>query len=261
MLILAYHDLDDPAFPNEKRGTEAYHYVLDLAVFTAHMQALYDSGRPVFTAPDLLAYAAQGKPIPNEAVGLTFDDGHASFFELARPVLKRFGFLADVFQVTDFIGQSHYHGPDQLVRLKDEGFAIGSHGASHQPLTGLGRAELSDELSRSRNKLSDLLGDCISFAYPHGAMNRLTQRALKAAGYQAVYTSEPGLVGNFPNFAVLKRVALTRATDMESFRRLLADDPVLLRRLRLRRLALESAKRVMGAQLYRGLREHLVHTR
>ena len=100
-------------------------------------------------------------------LAVTFDDGYRSVLELALPILSRLGLPGTVFVPTDFpgggpmawpgidgwLGTEHEHelqplSWDELRRLQDAGWEIGSHACSHPHLTRLGDAELERELGR-----------------------------------------------------------------------------------------------------------------
>src|SRR5258708_32795391 len=52
--------------------------------------------------PQLLKAVANGVPLPNRAVLITFDDAYADFAETAWPILKRFGLPATMFVPTAY---------------------------------------------------------------------------------------------------------------------------------------------------------------
>ena len=64
------------------------------------------------------------------------------------------------------------------------GVSIGSHGATHTPLTQLDARALENELLTSKRTLEDITGRAItSLSYPHGAVDRRVRDAAAAAGY------------------------------------------------------------------------------
>lgn len=126
-------------------------------------------------------------------VGITFDDGYVSVLEAAVPELRRHGFTASVFIISDRLSGTNDwdDGPawpllsaSQVGELAAAGMEIGSHSATHERLAGLDAEQLAAEVSRSRAGLSELLGAPVrGFAYPYGSMDAAARRAVHEAGY------------------------------------------------------------------------------
>jgi peptidoglycan/xylan/chitin deacetylase (PgdA/CDA1 family) len=135
-------------------------------------------------------------------VGLTFDDGYLSVLEAALPELKRRGFGATAYIISDRLGGTNEwdEGPSwplmtaaQVRDLAAAGIEIGSHAATHMRLAGVSPEQLTAEVSASRASLAALLGNEVrGFAYPYGSMDAAARRAVRDAGYEyacAVETS------------------------------------------------------------------------
>jgi peptidoglycan/xylan/chitin deacetylase (PgdA/CDA1 family) len=58
----------------------------------------------VLPLEDLVAFRA-GKPLPPNPVFVTFDDGYKDGFDVALPILRRYGIRATFFVATDYIDQ------------------------------------------------------------------------------------------------------------------------------------------------------------
>jgi peptidoglycan/xylan/chitin deacetylase (PgdA/CDA1 family) len=127
-------------------------------------------------------------------VGLTFDDGYTSVLDAALPELRRHGFGATVFVIAGRLGGTNEwdEGPawpllaaDQVRELAAAGLEIGSHGATHVRLAGLGAQQLAAEVASSQATLTALLGRPVrGFAYPYGSMDPAARQAVDDAGYQ-----------------------------------------------------------------------------
>ena len=64
------------------------------------------------------------------------------------------------------------------------GATIGSHGATHTPLTELDDRALRNELIASKSELENITGRAVNaISYPHGAVDRRVREAAVAAGY------------------------------------------------------------------------------
>ncbi len=142
---------------------------------------------PAFFA-QILDYA-KGKP----DVHLTFDDGNASDCEIALPALQKRNLHAAFFVVSERIDCTGYLSAAQIKTLQAESMEVGAHGARHRKWTRCKPLELSEEVTRSRKRLEDIIcAPVLSAACPFGAYNRRVLKCLRATGYQRVFTSDDG---------------------------------------------------------------------
>ena len=130
-------------------------------------------------------------------VGLTFDNGYENFLQNAVPVLERFGFSATTFVVAGMLGgenkwefrgdprpQMNLLGVESVREAAARGMEVGSHSMTHRKLLGLERELLDEEVSRSRQVLSEVLGESVDgFSYPYGFIDRASVEAVRRAGY------------------------------------------------------------------------------
>jgi peptidoglycan/xylan/chitin deacetylase (PgdA/CDA1 family) len=130
-------------------------------------------------------------------IGLTFDDGYENFLENALPVLERFGFSATVFVVAGMLGEENnwefrFDPRPQMQLLTAEGLRevaargmeVGSHSMTHSKLPNLDAEMLEEEVSGSRQVLSEVLGEAVDgFCYPHGFIDDASVQAVRRARY------------------------------------------------------------------------------
>jgi peptidoglycan/xylan/chitin deacetylase (PgdA/CDA1 family) len=144
---------------------------------------------------------ALDRPVAGRPVMLTFDDGYADFAEHAVPLLEKYGFRAEVFVVTGYVGgnnawETAWPRRDQLmdwatlVDLPQATVRIGSHTHNHRMLPSLSSEDVLRELVTSRLTLEDRLGRPVSsIAYPYGPADGAVARLCGAAGYDYAYTT------------------------------------------------------------------------
>jgi peptidoglycan/xylan/chitin deacetylase (PgdA/CDA1 family) len=137
--------------------------------------------------------------LPARTVVVTFDDGFRSVL-LARPILEELGFPATIFAVTSFVESGEpvrWPGLEQseeslgwpeLELLRENGWEVGSHTATHPLLPDLDDADLERELVYSRSTIRKRLGSCETLAYPYGRADERTAAAAARAGYLAAFT-------------------------------------------------------------------------
>lgn len=151
--------------------------------FERQMRWLVRRGYAGITASDWLRWLRDGTGLPAKPVLLTFDDAYADLDEYALPVLRRYGFSAVVYVVTEQLGGTNDwagHGRGMLRLMTSEqirywatqGIEFGGHTRSHADLTKLGASDLAREVGGSADDLAGLLGSrTVSFAYPYGFYN------------------------------------------------------------------------------------------
>ena len=116
LLVLSYHDIrDDVATTGDPDG-----YAVSTQHFAAHLDWLRGHGYQAVSLQQVV-YAAEGRaPLPDKAVLLTFDDGLASVYTHAYPLLRAHGWPALVAVVTDWIeleeGRGIDYGPRPFTR-------------------------------------------------------------------------------------------------------------------------------------------------
>lgn len=94
----------------------------------------------------------------------------------------------------------------ELRRLDAQGHEIGSHGCSHEILTGLDDSRLTYETTESRRLLeAGLCRSVRSFSYPNGDVDRRVSGAVKNAGYEFAVITESGVNTELDDSHLLKR--------------------------------------------------------
>jgi hypothetical protein len=115
-------------------------------------------------------------------ISVTFDDGWASQFNNALPILKKYAVPATMYIYTQGIGDvPAYMTEDQIRAFASRGDEIASHTVSHADLTTITAAQVETELSQSKVTLQQKFGPsaAIDFATPYGASSATTTAAVK----------------------------------------------------------------------------------
>ena len=206
-IIFCYHGLVDKVrFP----GTQ-----ITPAAFEAQMKELKDRGITVIGMQDLLAWKRGEKNIPPRCAVITFDDGLKSQYEVAWPIMKKFGYTFTMFIYTEGVRGGLFGGGEaitweQLADMRDNGIDIQAHSATHQDLreghpvtirepdgkkvrkrlTGAEYEQfLQNELVGCKTLLEQRLGIKVNcFAVPYGFYNQHVKEIARNAGYEAMFT-------------------------------------------------------------------------
>ena len=185
--VLLYHRVEAKASPQLR---------ITPAVFEEHMEKLKTSGITVISMQDFLSWKRGEKTIPARSALITIDDGFSSAFEVARPILKKYGYPWTCFVYTNFISRGSSITWEQLAQLRDEGIEIGCHSVSHQNLRDQqGKTPeaydewLKQEIVGAKQILEQRLGiRCTTYAYPFGSYSNRALEYIKLAGYEAAFT-------------------------------------------------------------------------
>jgi peptidoglycan/xylan/chitin deacetylase (PgdA/CDA1 family) len=126
-------------------------------------------------------------------VSVTFDDGYASQFFNALPVLRRYCIPGTFYIISGALTQQPaYMTGDQVQALSASGQEIASHTVSHAHLKTLTTDELKNELAQSQETLQALIGKAVpDFAYPYGEYSSDTIEAASSI-YQSQRTVDAG---------------------------------------------------------------------
>lgn len=146
----------------------------------------------VATFRDTLDFLTTRKT-PGIEFGITFDDGNASDYEQAMPLLAERGLTAMFFVLAGRIGTPGSLSKSQIREMAAAGMTIGSHGWDHIDWRQATKAALRRELYDARETLQDVLGDRINIlAVPYGLFDRRVVAEARKAGYRQIFTSSGG---------------------------------------------------------------------
>ena len=207
VVALTFHDV--VADKNERGADSDEFYRIKASELETILSQLRKLGYQTVSSHEFRAWQQGSGTLPERTVVLTFDDGHASHYDLVAPLLVRYRFAGTFFVTTDFIGKPGYMTWDELRKLVFLGMEIGSHGVTHRPLTQLADAEVLEELTASRQLLSQRLGVPVhAMAAPGGFWNHAIAEASKHAGYEAIWVSTIGTNGKDTSPLALRRVVV-----------------------------------------------------
>lgn len=235
-------------------------YTLCVTDFEAQLRDLMAQGLRVATVDDLFV---NGQWSPGSAtVAITFDDGHASDFELALPILQKFGCRATFFVTTDWIDSPGYLGREQIRKLRAAGMSIQSHAKSHSFLDALSGDELQRELSWSKEELGKIVGHPVNFlSCPGGRYNRDVLRAARKVGYRAVFTSCPYWLHQGAETLVIGRSVMRYRESGCEFNRLVRPNKVEVLQQQAAYLGKFIVKKILGDKRYHRLWQKIVKKR
>lgn len=118
-------------------------------------------------------------------VSLTFDDGWASQYESARPILELHGMRGTFFVNSGLVGSEGRVTWEELDEMASEGHEIGGHTIDHLDLTALDRTEAHRQVAEDRSRLLEHGFTVRNFAYPGGAFDAATAALVRDCGYES----------------------------------------------------------------------------
>lgn len=184
--ILNYHHVEKAGFWESASG-------VSFKAFAEQMKYLYQNGYTSIYPEDILKEAA----LPEKPIVITFDDGYEDNYQFALPVLKKFGLVAVVFLITDFVDGVYQSARmltwSQVKEMKECGIRFGSHTKTHRVLTQLTEEDIRRELWESKILIEDKLCESTTyFCYPNGMFNSRIKELVKESGYLTTCSTLPG---------------------------------------------------------------------
>jgi peptidoglycan/xylan/chitin deacetylase (PgdA/CDA1 family) len=247
--VLVYHDIVSSGDLSRMSPRERF-YTITRDRFDQHLRFLNEE------AFQTVGIGSSTTELRNPVV-LTFDDGLKSAYP-CHLGLMRLGFHGIFFVATDFVGRESYLSWEEIREMDNNGMSIQSHTCSHPILSALGQEQIKMEFSLSKAVLEEKLGHKVdSLSIPQGFSNRGIIEIARMCGYDHIFTSQPGLYA-VGSGATVPRLSIYNRTTDSSFRRLVRRNPYEIGRQQTRKLVLGLPKRLLGAQNYHRVRQHVL---
>ena len=217
--VLTYHKLTRNGTPDAMTVREAD--------FEAQMRFLREKGYRVITLDDLFEFLQFRRQIPARSVVITFDDGWRSVYDLAWPILKKYGYPATLFVYTDLIvGSTETLSWEQVRELSRNGFDIQCHSKTHRYLGRKERKEsfrdyfeaVRKEIAESSRIIRKHTGREVKYlAYPYGDTNALVAAMTRQEGFRLAFTVERESAPFFSNDYRVSRPMIYGSYTLKDF--------------------------------------------
>ncbi len=177
----------------------------------------------------LITLFSEGQPQKDQVV-LTFDDGCESFYDVAHPILEKYGFPATIYPVVGSLGKvANWNGiiypqlkildQQKLITLSKNGVEIGGHTMNHVKLDQVQKKDAFQEIKNCKTELEQILNKEIrTFAYPHGRHNSTVMEIVQCVGFKNALTCESNYANNAPSIFEIPRKYITYYDDLRSFK-------------------------------------------
>jgi peptidoglycan/xylan/chitin deacetylase (PgdA/CDA1 family) len=223
--VLMYHKI----VKEDKISCMHWTYVSEKQ-FRKHLLFLDKWGFTPITFRDYLLFTKGRLSLPKKPVIITFDDGYEVAYKIAFPLVKEMGWNAVIFVIGDKkiktniwdnkfdTGNNTLLNADQIIKMHEAGFEIGSHSMTHLHLPSLSIEDALFEIVNSKEELEILTGAGVkSFCYPYGAVNEHIKQMVKEAGYSigcGVYSGHPRFGHDIFD---IRRITITNNTNKMQF--------------------------------------------
>jgi peptidoglycan/xylan/chitin deacetylase (PgdA/CDA1 family) len=201
--VLMYHKVNDiPDNPT----------TIPVSLFDEQLAQVKELGYQIVDLDAVLDHYTLGKPLPDGAVLITFDDGYRDTLENALPVLQKHGCRAVIFVPVAYMEDATplphesllvergVRNPtldwDLMRELDAGGVRVESHGIAHRPLADLDVDVAAREIVISKLRLEEKLGRPVrAFSYVKGSeahYKPVHLSLVRQAGYDVAFTSISG---------------------------------------------------------------------
>lgn len=222
-IILMYHAFGAPQEPPSC-------YVIPGRHFARHLAWLRWMHYHVLDLEEFLRHRREHSLPPARSVIITIDDGYADNRTVAYPILRRYNVPATIFPVSAYVGDRNRWDSTgelagrpllswpQMREMLHGNVRFGAHTRRHIPLTTLAPHEARKEIEGSRRDLERALDrPILSFSYPHGRFDEVSEAAVERAGFLGACGSRNGVNEPVVPLYALRRLEVRGADSFAHF--------------------------------------------
>lgn len=189
--VLMYHHIQ-PQVDAQEKGQASLS--VDSQMFAAQVQYLSQNGYTPIWANELVSALLDHSLLPAKPVVITLDDGYKDNYIYALPILRQYGFKANLMLATGLMGNPDMLSWDEVKALKDSGlFYFTNHTWSHYAITRGPQSTIESEIDTGNNQIQSYTGQKVNtFTYPYGSYSDNAIQTLEKMGYVGAFSEIPG---------------------------------------------------------------------
>jgi len=214
--VLFYHSLE-PGRPLEN--------------FLKHIEYLKKNGYQIISIHEVISYIRREIELSPRSICLTFDDGYYNNYGSLFPVLQQHNLPAAIFLSARYITSNNPREIDlkinerflswgEVRKMSNGRVHFGSHGYNHCDLTTLSSNKSFREILRSKQLMEEkMLGNIRYFSYPYGRYNKTVKEFVKRAGFEAAFSTIPGIIRPGDDLLAVKRTLIAPSDSLFDFKK------------------------------------------
>ena len=207
--VLMYHFFYDKS----KGETAKDGNWIEISDFEAQVKYLAENDYYFPTWQEVEDYIDEKTELPEKSVVITVDDGDPTFFDLAVPIIQKYGVQATSFVVAYWYGD-RAENKEQNISYQSHSYDMHKSGSNGKgAMLSLSNDKIKEDLELS----SEVLGGATIFCYPFGHYNENCFKVLKDSGFKLAFTVESGRVKKKAPKYKLPRVRISGNTSMSAF--------------------------------------------
>ena len=212
IFFLTYHKVRGPG-----GADDGDFYTVSGEQLGRQIEAMHARGFKCIEIGNLLV----GKTSAEQEYILSFDDATPDHCDVVFPLLQKHGCRAVFFVPTSRLNQPGFLTEGQVRELARAGHTIGLHSHNHQRLDVLPPDKIREEMVRSQEILSGILGrQPVIFAPPGGFINAQVRAAAVEQGVRIIRSMRWGY-NQKPVLLDMETVPINRYTSEKNFQKIL----------------------------------------
>jgi peptidoglycan/xylan/chitin deacetylase (PgdA/CDA1 family) len=198
-------------------------YVVSETEFEKQMCHLRDRGFTAIDLDDYLYYREHRSELPPKPIIITLDDGYENNYLYAYPALKKCGFKAVIYSISDpdapFLNSFEFPerllSPAQMKELSDNGISIQGHTHSHVRLKFETDDAIERELATNKKTLEAVTGRPVRhMAIPYGLYDKRLFEIARRTGYCTIEVPGKGTINLDTDLFHLRRLSIHNLTTL-----------------------------------------------
>jgi peptidoglycan/xylan/chitin deacetylase (PgdA/CDA1 family) len=196
---------------DRKKDLLGYRLSVTPETFGKYLDWLKENGYHTITLEQVMDALKYGVQLPEKAINLRFDDGHADMWT-AYLALKERGMTATFYVITQRLELL----PEQWRQIDQDGFEVAPHTRTHPDLRTV--RDLNSEISGSKQDLEAMLGHPTrTFAYPYGKYSDSIIKATTDSGIEMAVSTDGGYNFLLNNMYKQPTISVTGDDTMQDF--------------------------------------------
>ena len=210
--VLMYHNFYD----KEKDESAKNNNYVEIHDFENQLKYLTDNNYYFPSWNELKSFIEGKTCLPEHSVVITVDDGDASFFDLAIPVIQKYNVKVTAFLVTSWVENKSI-----LTKYDNTKIFFQSHSHDmHKSGTNGNGAFLTlshDEALTDVKTSKEFIGNATVFSYPFGHYSDACENILKEAGYELAFTKNYYRARPGDDPYSIGRISIEKGLSLETF--------------------------------------------